>query len=94
MHIWFWAWLLLAAIFAVLELFDREYYTLPWAFGSACAALLEALHAPIAWEWIAFVGLSSAILVGIQRFRAPSRRSLKKRRRIEKTTPDGLRRQG
>jgi membrane protein implicated in regulation of membrane protease activity len=79
-QIWFWAWLLLAGIFAVLELFDREYYTLPWAFGAATAALLEALHVNLAWEWVAFVGVSSAILVGIQRFRAPGRRSLKKRK--------------
>lgn len=83
MQLWFWAWLLLAAIFAVLEIFDREYFTLPWAFGAAAAALLEALHAPLAWEWIAFLVLSSAVLVGIQRFRAPGRRSLKKRRRSE-----------
>lgn len=81
MPIWFWAWLLLAAVFAVLEVFDREYYTLPWAFGAAAAALLEALHAPLAWQWVAFVFGSSALLVGIQRFKAPSRRSLRKRKR-------------
>jgi membrane protein implicated in regulation of membrane protease activity len=76
-QIWFWGWLLLAGILAVLEAFDREYYTLPWAFGAAAAALLEALHAPIGWEWVAFVGIGSALLVGVQRFRAPGRRSLK-----------------
>jgi membrane protein implicated in regulation of membrane protease activity len=81
-NIWFWAWLLLAGIFAVMELFDRQYFTLPWAFGSAAAALLDFLHAPIGWEWVAFVGISSAILVGIQRFRAPSRRSMKRARRV------------
>jgi membrane protein implicated in regulation of membrane protease activity len=83
-QIWFWDWLLLAAIFAVMELFDRRYYTLPWAFGSAAAALLEALHAPIGWEWAAFVGISSVTLVGIQRFVAPGRRSLQRQRRAEK----------
>lgn len=79
MQIWFWAWLLLAALFAVMELFDREYYTLPWAFGSASAALLEALGASVAWEWMAFVGVSGGVLVGVQRFRAPGRRSLKRK---------------
>jgi membrane protein implicated in regulation of membrane protease activity len=82
-NIWFWAWVLLAAIFAVMELFDRDYYTLPWAFGAAAAALLDALRVDVAWEWAAFFGLSSAILIGIQRFRAPSRRSLRKRKRAE-----------
>lgn len=81
METWFWAWLLLAVIFAVLELFDRRYFTLPWALGAAAAALLEGLGAPIAFEWLAFVALSSAILVGIQRFVAPSRRSLRIERR-------------
>ncbi len=81
MQLWFWAWLLLAGIFAVLEVFDREYYTLPWAFGAAAAALLEGLHAPIAWEWIAFAGIGSGLLVGIQRFRAPGRRSLRRPKR-------------
>lgn len=82
MQIWFWAWLLLAGIFAVMELFDGQYFTLPWAFGSAAAALLEFLHAPIAWEWIAFLAISSGVLVGIQRFRAPSRRSLRRAGRV------------
>jgi membrane protein implicated in regulation of membrane protease activity len=66
---WFWAWLLLAGLLAGLELFDRQLYTLPWAFGAAAAALLEGLHAPLAWEWVAFVGGSSVLLVAIQRRR-------------------------
>ncbi len=82
MHIWFWAWLLLAGIFAVMELFDRQYYTLPWAFGSAAAALLEFLHVAVGWQWIAFVLVSGAVLVGIQRFQAPGRRSTRRAGRV------------
>lgn len=76
MHIWFWGWLLLAGIFGVLELVDRRHLVLPWAIGAFTAALLEALGVWIGWQWVALVLVSSAVLVGIHRFRAPGRRSL------------------
>lgn len=78
MHIWFWAWLLLAAILAVMGFFDRR-FTLPWAFGAGAAALLEALGAPIGWQWVALIAIPSVLVVGGERFRAPGRKSLRSR---------------
>lgn len=78
LNIWFWAWLLLAGIFAAMEAFDRRWLTLPFAFGAASAAVLDALRVPVGWEWAAFVLVSSAILVGVQRFVRPSRKALRR----------------
>lgn len=81
MHIWFWAWLLLAGIFAGASLFDRDRYVLPWAIGAGAATLVEALGLPIAWEWIVFILGSTSLLIGIQLFRKPGRKSLQRERK-------------
>jgi len=67
MNLWFWAWVALAVIFAISESVTGGLLVLPWAFGAAAAAVLEALGAPIEWQWIAFVVLSCVLLVAGQR---------------------------
>lgn len=67
MQLWFWAWVTLAVLFALAESITGGLLVLPWAFGAAAAAALEAFGAPIGWQWLAFVGLSSVLVVAAQR---------------------------
>ena len=67
MNPWFWGWMSLVVVFALGEAFTGGLLILPWAFGAAVAALLEALRLPIAWQWIAFIAVSSVLTVLGQR---------------------------
>ncbi len=69
MHIWFWVWVALAVILAIAEIFTAGFFLLPFAIGAVIAALLEFL-APgsIGWQWAAFVGVSSLLLIVLRRF--------------------------
>jgi membrane protein implicated in regulation of membrane protease activity len=64
---WFWAWITLVVVFALSEAVTGGLLILPWAFGAAAAAALEALRLPVSWQWIAFVVVSSALTVLGQR---------------------------
>ena len=68
MHLWFWAWVTLAVLFAIAESVNGGLLVLPWSLGAASAAALDALGATPQWQWIAFVGVSSVLLVLAQRF--------------------------
>lgn len=74
MHLWFWAWVTLAVLFALAESINGGLLVLPWSLGAATAATLDALGAPMPWQWIAFVGVSSALLVAAQRLIVRRRR--------------------
>lgn len=65
--IWFWSWLLLAGILAIAESFDGHLLVIPWAVGAAGAAALEWLNVPVGWQWVTFVGVSSALTIALQR---------------------------
>ena len=67
MHLWFWSWITLALVCALSEAVTGGLLVIPWAVGAAAAALLDALGAPMAWQWIAFAGVSSILLVAGQR---------------------------
>ena len=67
-HIWVWVWVLLAVILTVAEVVSGGFYALPFAIGAAIAAGLEFIRpGSIAWQWVAFLGISSAIFVVAQR---------------------------
>lgn len=75
-HPWFWVWAALAAILFVAEVLTSDFYMFPFGAGAAAAALLEFLGVSIGWQWIAFLGLSSALTVGLRRYiDRPSRRA-------------------
>lgn len=74
MNLWFWVWVALAGIFAVAELIEEGWFIGPWALGSASAALLEYLSAPINWQWAAFLGISATTFVAIRRIFYPVER--------------------
>jgi membrane protein implicated in regulation of membrane protease activity len=64
---WFWAWVILAVIFAIAESVNGGLLVLPWSFGAAAAAVLDALGVSMGWQWLTFLLLSSALLVAGQR---------------------------
>ena len=44
-------------------------YILPWSLGALVAAGLEALGVDTGWQWLVFLGVSSVVLVIVQRSR-------------------------
>ena len=63
----FWTWVVLGVVFALAESIKADLFMLPWSAGALIAAVLEALHASSRWQWIAFFGLPSAIIIVTQR---------------------------
>ena len=63
----FWAWIVVAVVCALGECVTGGLLTLPWAVGAFVAALLEAAGIVSGWQWIAFVLVSSILLVAGQR---------------------------
>ncbi len=67
MSLVFWAWITIVFVCALAESVTGGLLTLPWSFGAGLAAILEAFHVGMGWQWAAFVLLSSALLVAAQR---------------------------
>jgi membrane protein implicated in regulation of membrane protease activity len=63
----FWAWVTTAVILLLGEAVTTGLFVAPWASGAAVAAVLEALHVGMNAQWIAFIVVSSIVLVVIQR---------------------------
>jgi membrane protein implicated in regulation of membrane protease activity len=68
------AWIALAVIFVVGEVLSPGWLLLPFGIGAACAAAIELIGGPSSWQWLAFVGVSSVLLVVSQRVLAARRR--------------------
>ena len=68
MNPWFWSWIVLVVVFALGEAVTGGFLVMPWAFGAAVAALLDWAGADAGWQWLAFVVVSSVVLVAYQRF--------------------------
>lgn len=69
MQLWFWGWLVVAAAAGALAAVTRDKTAAPFAFGALGAAIVEAAFGQPAWEWSAFVGLSSVLFVMLNRRR-------------------------
>lgn len=63
---WFWMWAVGAVVLIVAELFTSGFFMLPFGLGAAVAAVLAATGQPLAWQWVAFVAVSIAALVGLR----------------------------
>lgn len=63
----FWAWIATAILLALGEAVTGGLLVLPWAVGAGVAAVLEALHVDMSWQWIAFLGVSFVLFVAAQR---------------------------
>ncbi len=68
------AWITLAVIFVVGEVLSPGWLLLPFGIGAALAAIIEFAGGPSSWQWIAFVAVSSVLLVISQRALAARRR--------------------
>ncbi len=68
MEIWFWVWVLLAAILLIAEIFTATFFLLPFGIGAAVAAVLEYLGVSVGWQWLAFIVVSAVILVVVRRY--------------------------
>lgn len=73
MSVVFWAWVTTAIVLLLGEAVTGGLFVAPWAVGATIAALLEALHAGMDAQWVAFFAVSSVILVLVQRLRARRR---------------------
>lgn len=69
MRLWFWAWSIVAVGIAVATALARDRSSAPFAVGAACAAAIEAAGGTPGAEWIAFLGVSSAVFVAVNRKR-------------------------
>jgi membrane protein implicated in regulation of membrane protease activity len=72
-RIWFWAWVIAAAAIAAVSALARDRFSAPWAAGAASAAALEAMGIDPSWQWIAFLFISGAIFVAVNRVRYAGR---------------------
>ena len=68
------AWIALAIVFMVGEVLSPGLLLLPFGIGALVAAAIEHLGGSDSWQWIAFVGVSSVLLVASQRILAARRR--------------------
>lgn len=67
MHIWFWFWVLAAAVLLIAELLTRELLYAPFTAGAVAAGLMEWSGLPTDRQWLAFLGLSLALSVLLRR---------------------------
>jgi membrane protein implicated in regulation of membrane protease activity len=77
-RIWFWAWVIVAVGIVVVAALMRDRYSAPWATGAAAAAVLEAVRADLAWQWIAFLMVSAVVFVAVNRVRYAGRHIAKR----------------
>jgi membrane protein implicated in regulation of membrane protease activity len=64
-HLW-WIWFVLAAFFAVSEVFTAGFFILWFGIGAAVAGLLAILGLGVVWQWAAFV-IVTGILIAVSR---------------------------
>jgi membrane protein implicated in regulation of membrane protease activity len=65
---WIWIWLGAAVIFAFGEVLTAGFFMLPFAAGAAAAFITAVFGAPIALQWVVFIGVSIVALFALRRF--------------------------
>jgi len=65
----FWAWIVTAVLLALCEAVTGGLLIIPWSLGALIAAALVAVGLASWWQWLAFFGVSSVVLVVVQRRR-------------------------
>jgi len=65
-EVWRWVWLVAAVAFAGGEIaVAGSFFLLPFAFGAVVACVLAFLDVDVAWQWLAFVGVSAVSLLAL-----------------------------
>lgn len=60
-RLWFWGWLIAAAVIALVSALARDRASAPFAVGAVSAAALEAFGVAPGAQWIAFAGVSTIV---------------------------------
>ena len=68
METWFWVWLVAAVVLSMAEIFTAGFFMLPFGIGAAVAAALAYFELSLAWQWIAFIGVSTLSFLVLRRF--------------------------
>lgn len=64
---WRWIWMGAALIFFIGEMASPgTFFLIPFAVGAAVAAVLAFLDVDLAWQWLAFVGVSLAVFAALR----------------------------
>jgi membrane protein implicated in regulation of membrane protease activity len=65
-EVWRWVWLVATVAFAGGEIaVAGSFFLLPFAIGAAVACVLAFLDVGVAWQWLAFVGVSALSLLAL-----------------------------
>ena len=75
-----WVWFVVAAVFAIAEIFTAGFFILWFGVGAAVAGVLAAIGLSSAWQWIAFIIVSSLLVMLSRRFAE----------RFSRPQPDGI----
>jgi membrane protein implicated in regulation of membrane protease activity len=75
-----WFWFVFAAVFAIAEIFTAGFFILWFGVGAAVAGVLAAIGLSSAWQWIAFIIVSSLLVMLSRRFAE----------RFSRPQPDGI----
>ncbi|MBN2620042.1 NfeD family protein [candidate division WOR-3 bacterium] len=65
-HELWWIWIIIAALFAISEVFTAGFFILWFGIAAAVAGILAFLGVGIVWQWVAFI-IVSGILIAISR---------------------------
>lgn len=66
---WFWGWLVAFVALALTSALARDRASAPFAAGAAAATALEAFRASPSLEWTAFLAVSVAVFLAVNRRR-------------------------
>lgn len=80
MENYWWAWMILAALFIVGEIFTAGFFLLPIGIGAAIAGLIALLGGNTIWQLVVFVVASFVLFLVSRRFA----------QRITKEQPPGI----
>lgn len=65
--IWFWVWVISAAILLVAEIFTAGFFMLPFGIAAACAAVMNFLDVELVWQLVGFLAISIVLFVSSRR---------------------------
>jgi len=69
-----WVWVTVAVILLAGEVLSPAMLMLPFGVGATVAAIASAAGASPGWQWIAFISVSSVLMVVLQRWLAGRRK--------------------
>jgi len=68
MDVWFWVWVVLAAVLIVGEIFTAGFFMLPFGLGAVIAAGVNWVGLSVGWQWAAFLAVSAVLLFSLRKF--------------------------